>query len=169
MVLRSSKGVFLKSKLGKEKQMLKSIKNKTKASYYTFGATVTLGIMGISPAMAAPGQGQNNTADFGYVAQQITGSVSTVPGMISGVAYLVGSLLGVLGVMKIKDHVENPGNTPLKDGAIRLVAGGALFALPIIFESMLGSVDDDQAHLATQQTLQAVGFCVEGASVGGSC
>lgn len=142
--------------------MFKSIKNKTKASYYKAGTYMTLGMMGISPAMAAPGGGQN-TADFGYVAQQITGSVGSIPGMISGVSYLVGSLLGVLGVMKIKDHVENPGNTPLKDGAIRLVAGGALFALPIIFESMLGSVDDDKAHKATQQALQGVQFLCEGA------
>ena len=53
---------------------------------------------------------------------------------------MFGILLGVLGVMQIKDHVENPSQTPLKNGAIRLCAGGALFALPIVFESMLNTV-----------------------------
>jgi hypothetical protein len=44
--------------------------------------------------------------------------------------------------MKIKDHVENPGNEPLKNGAIRLAAGGALLALPIIFEAMTETIGD---------------------------
>ena len=44
--------------------------------------------------------------------------------------------------MKIKDHVENPTQTPLKDGAVRLLCGGALFALPIIMEAMFATVGD---------------------------
>jgi len=38
--------------------------------------------------------------------------------------------------LKIKDHVENPSQTPLKDGAIRLAVGGGLFTIPIITEAM---------------------------------
>ncbi len=52
------------------------------------------------------------------------------------------SFFGVLGILKIKDHVENPSQTKLQDGAIRLVAGGGLFALPIVFEAMQGSIGD---------------------------
>jgi hypothetical protein len=93
------------------------------------GAAFTVGVMmSSSPAHAAN--------DFSTIAQNITNSVSSIPGLLTALAYLFGILIGVLGILKIKDHVENPSNTPLKDGAIRLAAGGALFALPIIFESM---------------------------------
>lgn len=149
--------------------MFKSMKSKVKASYYRSGAFMTLGLMGVgmNQASAAPGGGGAATdANFSELARNVTESVAGVPGMISGISYLVGSLLGVLGVMKIKDHVENPGNTPLKEGAIRLTAGGALFALPIIFESMLGSVSPEEADGAAQQNLQAVRFGVDGYGAG---
>ncbi|NCT40371.1 MAG: hypothetical protein GW778_01750 [Alphaproteobacteria bacterium] len=78
--------------------------------------------------------------DFSDIAANITGSIEELPGLISGMAYLVGLLMGALGIMKIKDHVENPTQTPMKDGAVRLAAGGALFGLPIVFESMLNTI-----------------------------
>jgi len=78
--------------------------------------------------------------NFSDIAENMTNSIEALPGLLSGVAYLFGMLLGVLGVVKIKDHVENPGQTALKDGAIRMAAGGALFALPIVYESMLNTI-----------------------------
>jgi len=74
--------------------------------------------------------------DFGDIARNINESIEELPGLVTGISYLLGLLLGVLGVLKLKDHVENPSQTPMKEGAIRLAAGGALFALPIVFESM---------------------------------
>ena len=53
---------------------------------------------------------------------------------------MIGILLGVLGILKIKDHVENPANAPLAHGAIRLAAGGGLLALPIVYEAMQTTV-----------------------------
>lgn len=78
--------------------------------------------------------------NFGTIARNITESIEELPGMITGISYMLGLMLGVLGVLKIKDHVENPSQTPMKDGAIRLAAGGALFALPIVYESMLNTI-----------------------------
>jgi hypothetical protein len=58
--------------------------------------------------------------------------------------------------MKIKDHVENPSQTPLKDGAIRLLAGGALFAIPIISDAMFNTVGTGVAQQSA--TLKKVSF-----------
>lgn len=103
--------------------------NKTKLSYYKLGAALTAGVMvGSSSAAFAA----NN---FSSIASNINTSLVSLPGLISALAYLFGTLLMVLGILKIKDHVENPSQTHLKDGAIRLLAGGALFALPIIMEA----------------------------------
>lgn len=92
--------------------------------------TVTL-LQGITDAKAN---------DFSDISQNIITSVENIPGLLTGLAYLMGLLMGVLGVLKVKDHVENPSQTPLKDGAIRMASGGALFALPIVFEAMQNTI-----------------------------
>lgn len=105
-----------------------------KKTYNKMGAMMVAGMVAGQASDAHAG----NT--FSSIAQNITTSIQDVPALLSALAYLFGILLGVLGVMKIKDHVENPTQTPLKDGAIRLAAGGALFALPILFEAMFETV-----------------------------
>lgn len=83
--------------------------------------------------------------DFSTISENIITSIQDLPSLLSGLSYMMGILLGVLGVLKIKDHVENPSNAPLKDGAIRLAAGGGLFALPIVYEAMQATVGQGQA------------------------
>jgi hypothetical protein len=63
--------------------------------------------------------------------------------------------MGVLGVIKIKDHVENPTQTPMKDGAVRLAAGGALFALPIMFEAMSNTIGATNVNTGAATLKQA--------------
>lgn len=105
------------------------------------------------------GQAQAAGNNFSDIARNITNSIEELPGLLTAVAYMMGLLLGTLGIVKIKDHVENPGNTPLKEGAIRLVAGGALFALPILTEAMQNTLGDG---LAVQPaTLNRAAFNVQ--------
>jgi ABC-type spermidine/putrescine transport system permease subunit II len=112
--------------------MTKTLKNKMMAA----GAATFIGMVsGVESAFA---QGNN----FNKIIQNMETSISGVPGLISGVSYMMGILLGVLGILKIKDHVENPGQTKLQDGAIRLAAGGGLFALPIVYEAMRNTIGD---------------------------
>jgi hypothetical protein len=109
-----------------ENKMIKKLKEKMIVS----SALIFMGVFsGVEEANAA---GQN----FNQIIANINASISNIPGLLSGVAYMMGVLLGILGILKIKDHVENPGQTPLQQGAIRLAAGGGLFALPIIYEAM---------------------------------
>ncbi|NQZ13748.1 MAG: hypothetical protein HRT94_02835 [Alphaproteobacteria bacterium] len=98
--------------------------------------------------------------DFTAISTNIEESISGLPGMISGVSYMLGILLGVLGILKIKDHVENPSQTPLQHGAIRLMAGGGLFALPIVFEAMQTSIDNEATAGVAPEQLNAVSFGV---------
>ena len=117
-----------------------TLKNALSNRSLLMGAAFTAGVMmSSSPANAAIAANNN----FSTIAQNITNSVASLPGLLTALAYLFGILLGVLGILKIKDHVENPSNTPLKDGAIRLAAGGALFALPIIFEAMTNTAGNN--------------------------
>ena len=125
-----------------------------KKTYYKLGAMMTLGMVANSGAAYAGGA--NN---FSAISKNITTSIADLPGLLAAMSYLFGILIGVLGVMKIKDHVENTTQTQLKDGAIRLAAGGALFALPIIYEAMFETIGSDQTG-ASAAALQKVSFNV---------
>lgn len=126
---------------------------KLKYQSLKFQAALVVGLM--TPASQAQAAGN----DWSDVAGNITESIEELPGMISGISYMIGLLLGVVGVLKLKDHVENPTQTPLKDGAIRLAAGGALFGLPIVFESMLNTIGTTGVDV-TPATLNKVEFNV---------
>ena len=99
-----------------------------------------LGAALFTVTMVASGDANAGGTTFNSIASSIIGSTSGLPFLLSSLAYMFGVLLAVLGIMKIKDHVENPGQTPLKDGAIRLLAGGGLFAVPVVSQAMLNTV-----------------------------
>lgn len=109
----------------------------------------------LSGAEDAAATGKN----FSTIANNVTTSIESLPGLLTGVAYMLGILLGVLGILKIKDHVENPTQTPLQHGAIRLVAGGGLFALPIVYEAMQSTIGSGTAVSAAE--LNKVNFAVK--------
>jgi len=112
--------------------MLKSLKRK---SLYASAAIFAGMVSGIETASAG-----GNT--FGKIGNNIIDSIADLPGLLTGLSYMLGILLGVLGILKIKDHVEQPTQTQLKDGAVRLAAGGGLFALPIVYEAMKTTIGE---------------------------
>ena len=136
---------------------MKAIRNRL----FKFQAAATVALFAGAQDASAGGLGGGN--DFSDIAKSITTSIQDLPGLLTAVAYMFGILIGVLGILKIKDHVENPGNTPLKDGAIRLAAGGALFALPMVFDAMINPVDEGGAQADTQQLykIKAAGSLVK--------
>lgn len=115
---------------------------------------LTLGVGLFAATVMVAGDAHAN--NFSSIGENIILSIANLPSLLSGLAYMFGMLLAVLGVMKIKDHVENPGQTPLKDGSIRLAAGGGLFAIPIVSEAMTNTVGSGAQ--ATQAGLAAVSF-----------
>ncbi len=96
-------------------------------------------------------------SDGTAVSQNVVTSISTIPQVINAFSYIAGLALGVLGILKIKDHVENPANAPLKDGAIRLLAGGALLSLPMLFDVMINSFGSD-GEFSGQNTLTNITY-----------
>jgi len=111
-----------------------------KKTTYAMGGAMTMGMLTTQDALAQTGGATGGTT-FSTIAENVTTSIEDVPGLLTALSYLIGLLFGVLGVLKIKDHVENPTQTPMKEGAIRLAAGGALFGLPILFDAMFNTID----------------------------
>jgi len=90
------------------------------------------------------------TKDFSFTTKAIETSASRIPNLISTTAFIAGIGMAIAGVFKIKAHVDNPAQAPLKDGLIRLAVGGALLAFPLLTNLMVGLIGADNAagHLA---------------------
>lgn len=98
---------------------------------------------------------------FNKIGVNMITSIESLPGLLTGTAYMFALGLGVKGIIRIKDHVENPRQYPLKDATAMLLAGGALFALPIVYESMFSSMGEASMMVETA-ALNRVTFNVDG-------
>lgn len=139
--------------------MLKSIRKTSLMASAAFFAGL-YGELGQAHAAATPSSAQT----FDNVWRNISQSVGGLPQLISIGAYIFGTLFMVLGVLKIKEHVENPQQTQLKEGAMKLAAGGALFSLPFMTEIMSNLIDGNQA--GKQESLDAFSALSYGAGTG---
>ena len=74
--------------------------------------------------------------------------------LISTVCWIGGSGLGVAGIFKLKNHVDNPGQTPMKDGLIRIACGGGLLSFPFIQTAMQGSISNGSMAKINASSLQ---------------
>lgn len=121
----------------------------------TAGAAFMMGTMVSSDAHAAGAQ------NFNQIATNITAGIANIPGLLAALSYMMGLIFAILGVLKIKDHVENPSQTQLKDGAIRLAVGGCLFALPIVTGAMQDLINAGDAATIDGNSLNKVKVLVK--------
>ncbi|MDE1151376.1 MAG: hypothetical protein PW788_02470 [Micavibrio sp.] len=80
--------------------------------------------------------------NFKDMSQNIVTASSGFNNLISTVCWIGGAGLGVAGIFKLKQHVDNPGQTPMKDGLIRIACGGGLLGFPFIQAAMQGSISN---------------------------
>ena len=113
------------------------MKRSKKLNSYTLklSAAMTVGML-----VAQSGSAFAATNNASTVANNIMTSSGSFPALINTFAYIGGIGLGVAGVFKLKQHVDNPGQAPMKDALMRLAAGGALLALPFLTNVIMGSV-----------------------------
>ena len=78
--------------------------------------------------------------DINDIGDNIVDSTTTLPGLVAALAYLGGVVMGISAIFKTIDHVTNPNQTPLGVPVIRFLLGGALFSLPIIFETVFVTI-----------------------------
>ncbi len=81
-----------------------------------------------------------HATDISAINTNIATSVSNMPTLIAGMCYLLGLILGAMGIVKMKQHVEDARSTPLKEPIIRFLAGGALLALPAVYNAAITTI-----------------------------
>lgn len=112
------------------------MKTKTRMNH-KLAAIATMGM--IAAATEAKAQSAIN---FSTMSGNIITASSGFNNLISVVCWIGGAGLGVAGIFKLKNHVDNPGQTPMKDGLVRLGCGGGLLAFPFIMQAMQGSINN---------------------------
>lgn len=93
---------------------------------FSFFALVALTLVAASPAFA--------TTQLSDSVNNVRENLTTVPVLINFAAYIVGFALAVAGVGKLKAHVDNPGQNPIKDGLGRLGAGAMFISVPFLLD-----------------------------------
>lgn len=103
---------------------------KIKQGYFKAGVAISAVALTSGPAAA-----QTNGTDIATIADNMSTQLGAVPTVLSWMAYLCGAGLGMAGVFKLRQHVDNPTQVSMKDGLIRLGAGGGLIALPVMISA----------------------------------
>lgn len=93
---------------------------------------------GVSMSVSAEAlAGQNTFED--YVGGTSAAVSSPFANTVAFICYMGGFALAALGVVGLKQHVENPGQAPMKNGLAKLGFGGMLMALPPVVSAIQGS------------------------------
>lgn len=112
---------------------------------HKLAAAATMGMVAGSSADAFA----TNTQLVDMTKNVITAS-SGFTNLISTLAYIAGAGLALAGVFKLKQHVDNPAQAPMKDALIRLACGGLFLSLPFLLNVMQGSIsngDNDEVDI----------------------
>lgn len=115
---------------------------------HKLAACATLGMIAGSVSAA------DAATTFKDMSTNIITASSGFNNLISVVCWIGGAGLGVAGIFKLKMHVDNPGQTPMKDGLVRIGCGGALLAFPFIMQAMQGSISNGSMQKINASSLQ---------------
>ena len=103
-----------------------------------------LGLIGLglfAPAMA-------HASTLGDVIMSVTDDATlTIPGVFTGFSYMLGLIMGFTGIMKLKDHVENPNQVQFLDPIKRFLAGGMFFALPFVIDVVRATIEGNGSQV----------------------
>lgn len=75
-------------------------------------------------------------ANIGAGLKGVQTDISTLPKLVSGIAYVIGGALGIIGGLKLKKHAENPAQEKMGPGLVTLLVGGGIAALPSLIQTM---------------------------------
>ena len=115
---------------------------------HKLAAVATVGMI------AGAGNAAEAATTFRDMSNNIVTASSGFNNLISIVCWIGGAGLGVAGIFKLKQHVDNPGQTPMKDGLIRIGCGGGLLAFPFIQQAMQGSISNGSLSKISAADLQ---------------
>ncbi len=100
-------------------------------------AVTALALAALAAPALAEGQG------VGGVAETLTSQAEPIRILIATAAFVLGLGIGASGIMKFKQHSENPQAVPLTQPLVRVIVGAMLIALPSVLGVGIGTFFED--------------------------
>ena len=94
--------------------------------------------------------GGGGIADMG---DRLRDQIGSLTDLIGAAAFIVGLVFGASGLMKFKQHSENPQGTPISHAMVRLLVAGALIALPSVLGTSVGTLFAGSTNMTDNQGL----------------
>jgi hypothetical protein len=114
-------------------------------SAVVFGAL--LAIIWMPDAALASAIPPTAPATVGEAITTTTGSMSTLPLLISMFGYFMGLMYAVIAIFKLKEHVDQPAQVPISVSMKRFFAGGMALSLAFMANSIYGSIFGEGGEL----------------------
>lgn len=121
-------------------------KNIEKSLFFFLGVAALV-LAGTDPAFAQAAGDECGGETLGSMICNAINNTSRAPGLMTGFAYMAGAIAGLLGIIKLKEHVEAPSQVPIWDPIKRFAAGGAFFAMPVVVDAVRRTIEGPQGGL----------------------
>jgi len=88
-------------------------------------------------------QAVSGGVDLGTAASHITtNDVGPLAPLISALFWVAGGVLMGAGALKLKEHAENPTQTPMRQGISRMAVGAALLTIPFFSQFVTNTLSN---------------------------
>lgn len=91
--------------------------------------------------------------NVGTVMDNVTTNTGTIPTLFTSLSYVTGVGFTIMGLIKMRDYVDNPSQNFMKDALARLGIGAALILLPFAITVAAGTIGADAAATVTRPAL----------------
>lgn len=114
--------------------------------------------------LMVPGDAWATNKTLGNVIQQGAQNYRTLPRYLNYISYVAGLIVSILGIQKLRQHVDRPDQVPFSHGTWHLAGGVFLISLPAAWNILARSFALFTPSGATQSAVGAVSLSVAAAT-----
>lgn len=103
--------------------------------------------------LALPSESFAQAASLADVGVDLVEQTQSIPNLYWAAAYVLGFGFTIAGLIKMRDYVDSPADSPMKDALVRLAVGAALLITPFIVNISAGTYGGVQSEFYEVQAL----------------
>lgn len=103
------------------------------------------------------GAGGDESETLGAVITNVFNSTDRFPLFLEGLCYLMGIFFGFSAILKLREHVDSPNNTPIWEPVKRFITGGGFLALPYVVTATMNTLTDSGLEAADYEGFNSGG------------
>lgn len=108
---------------------------------YVFLFLISMICLGLGiDVYAQAGSSAGNVSGIGGLASQVKSNLGRIAQFVTALAYVLGMILAIIALSKLKAHKDAPTQVPLSTGIVMLFLAAALMFIPSIYSSAGGTI-----------------------------